>query len=180
MREQCFLTAAVQNIKRLVASLRRAFLYLIPCIYTQIQGFVNGLTLENIEFSRAFSLPKCPFDHNSVPLHSCKQHEAFLYLLRSFHDSLLHPGRCFVLHGVKDMRIGVKRKCDRVMAQRFRKRLGGNAARDGFAGERVPQVVETDVYKRQSTIRNGARRSNISQRRTPDETSTESAMQAAT
>ncbi len=43
MREQCFLTAAVQNIKRLVASLRRAFLYLIPCIYTQMQGFVNGL-----------------------------------------------------------------------------------------------------------------------------------------
>ena len=43
MREQCFLTAAVQNIKRLVASLRRASLYLIPCIYTQMQGFVNGL-----------------------------------------------------------------------------------------------------------------------------------------
>ena len=43
MREQCFLTAAVQNIKRLVASLRRAFLYLIPCIYTQMQGFVNAL-----------------------------------------------------------------------------------------------------------------------------------------
>ena len=43
MREQCFLTAAVQNIKRLVASLRRAFLYLFLCIYTQMQGFVNGL-----------------------------------------------------------------------------------------------------------------------------------------
>lgn len=60
MREQCFLTAAVQNIKRLVASLRRAFLYLIPCIYTQIQGFVNGLTLENIEFSRAFFFAQMP------------------------------------------------------------------------------------------------------------------------
>ena len=44
MREQCFLTAAVQNIKRLVASLRRASLYLIPCIFTQMQGFVNGLS----------------------------------------------------------------------------------------------------------------------------------------
>ena len=43
MREQCFLTAAVQNIKRLVASLRRASLYLIPCIFTQMQGFVNAL-----------------------------------------------------------------------------------------------------------------------------------------
>ena len=32
MREQYFLTAAVQNLERLVASLRRAFLYFIPCI----------------------------------------------------------------------------------------------------------------------------------------------------
>ena len=43
MREQCFLTAAVQNIKRLVASLRRVYLYIIPCIFTQMQGFVNAL-----------------------------------------------------------------------------------------------------------------------------------------
>ena len=43
MREQSFLTAAVQNIKRLVASLRRVYLYIIPCIFTQMQGFVNGL-----------------------------------------------------------------------------------------------------------------------------------------
>ena len=32
------------------------------------------------------------------------------------------------------------------MAQRFRKRLGGNAARDGFAGECMPQVVKA-VFK---------------------------------
>ena len=43
MREQCFLTAAVQNIKRLVASLRRVYLYISPCIFTQMQGFVNAL-----------------------------------------------------------------------------------------------------------------------------------------
>ena len=48
MREQCFLTAAVQNIKRLVASLRRVWLYIIPCIYTQMQGFVNGQGLSAI------------------------------------------------------------------------------------------------------------------------------------
>ena len=48
MREQCFLTAAVQNIKRLVASLRRVYLYIIPCIFTQMQGFVNGLNLRRI------------------------------------------------------------------------------------------------------------------------------------
>ena len=32
MREQCFLTAAVQNIKRLVASFLLALLYNKPCI----------------------------------------------------------------------------------------------------------------------------------------------------
>ena len=32
MREQCFLTATVQNIKRLVASLLLALSYIKPCI----------------------------------------------------------------------------------------------------------------------------------------------------
>ena len=32
MREQCFLTAAVQNIKRLIASLLSALVYFKPCI----------------------------------------------------------------------------------------------------------------------------------------------------
>ena len=32
MREQCFLTAAVQNIKRLVASLFFALMHIKPCI----------------------------------------------------------------------------------------------------------------------------------------------------
>ena len=51
MREQCFLTAAVQNIKRLVASLRRVYLYIIPCIFTQMQGFVNGLAADGYSIS---------------------------------------------------------------------------------------------------------------------------------
>ena len=38
MREQCFLTAAVQNIKRLVASLRRMFLYLSPAFTHKCRG----------------------------------------------------------------------------------------------------------------------------------------------
>ena len=80
-------------------------------------------TPENIEFSRVFSLSKCPFDHNfdhnSVSLCSYKKRESFLYLPYPFHDSLLHPGRCFVLHCVEDVRVCIQRKRDGVMAQRF-------------------------------------------------------------
>lgn len=83
----------------------------------------NGLSLENIAFSRVFSLPKClfdhNFDHNSVSLCSYKKRESFLYLPYPFHDSLLHPGRCFVLHCVEDVRVCIQRKRDGVMAQRF-------------------------------------------------------------
>ena len=38
MREQCFLTAAVQNIKRLVASLLFALTCNKPCILSSMQG----------------------------------------------------------------------------------------------------------------------------------------------
>ena len=38
MREQCFLTAAVQNIKRLVASLLFALSHINPCILFGMQG----------------------------------------------------------------------------------------------------------------------------------------------
>ena len=42
MREQCFLTAAVQNIKRLVASLFFSFFCNKPCILSRMQG-LSGL-----------------------------------------------------------------------------------------------------------------------------------------
>ena len=38
MREQCFLTAAVQNIKRLVASLLHALIYLTPAFTHKRRG----------------------------------------------------------------------------------------------------------------------------------------------
>ena len=38
MREQCFLTTAVQNIKRLVASSLFAISYSKPCILFWVQG----------------------------------------------------------------------------------------------------------------------------------------------
>ena len=78
---------------------------------------------ENITFSRVFSLPECLFDHNfghnSVLLCSYKKRESFLYLLSPFHDSLLHPGRCFVLHYVEDAHVYIHCKRDGVMPQRF-------------------------------------------------------------
>ena len=43
MREQCFLTAASQNIKRLAASFRRTLPAFYPCAWIKTQGFVRGL-----------------------------------------------------------------------------------------------------------------------------------------
>lgn len=42
MREQCFLTAAVQNIKRLVASLLYALIYLTPAFTHKRRGLSGG------------------------------------------------------------------------------------------------------------------------------------------
>ena len=53
MREQCFLTAAVQNIKRLVASLLFVLTCNKPCILSSMQGLSMLWTLLDIRIPKA-------------------------------------------------------------------------------------------------------------------------------